>query len=109
MPSPDPQSGGGRARLRAVRSGLPHDSAHKHVAGTAMYVDDLPEPANLLHCYIGTSRCVHGHITRMDLDAVRAFPGVRAVISAADIPGPNDISPVQANDEAPARRQAAQG
>ena len=30
----------------------------------------------------------------LDLDAVRAAPGVVAVLTAADIPGINDVSPV---------------
>jgi xanthine dehydrogenase large subunit len=99
MPRPESQSEGRRDRFRAVRSGHPHDSARKHVSGTARYVDDLPEPAGLLHCYIGTSDCVHGHIRRLDLDAVRASPGVVAVLTAADIPGSNQISPVHVKDE----------
>ena len=34
---------------RAIGSSLAHDSAHLHVAGTAAYTDDLPEPRDLLH------------------------------------------------------------
>ena len=26
-----------------------HDSAHKHVSGQAVYIDDMPEPAGTLH------------------------------------------------------------
>jgi xanthine dehydrogenase large subunit len=62
-------------------------------------VDDLPEPASLLHCYVGTSECVHGRIRKIDLDAVRSSPGVVAVITAGDIPGSNQISPVHVKDE----------
>ena len=29
-----------------------HDSAHKHVSGTAVYIDDLPEPPGCLQVYI---------------------------------------------------------
>ena len=35
---------------------LPHESAHLHVAGTAPYVDDLPEIAGLLHAALGDER-----------------------------------------------------
>ncbi len=83
----------------SVRAALPHESAHKHVAGSAPYVDDLPQPEDLLHAYVGFSDIAHGRITRLDLEAVRASPGVAAVITARDIPGRNDISPVQAGDE----------
>ena len=34
----------------------------------------------------------------MDLASVRAAPGVVAVLSAADIPGRNDVSPVKGDD-----------
>ena len=82
-----------------VHSALPHDSAHKHVSGEALYVDDLPEPEGLLHAYFGVSHVAHGNIKAMDLEPVAAFPGVVTVITAADIPGVNEISPVQAGDD----------
>ena len=31
----------------------PHESASKHVSGKAKYIDDIPEPKNLLHAAIG--------------------------------------------------------
>ena len=34
---------------------LRHDSAHKHVAGSADYIDDMPEPAGTLHAALGLS------------------------------------------------------
>ncbi len=82
-----------------VHHPVPHDSAHKHVAGTAHYVDDLPEPDRLLHAYVGVSEFAHGRITELDLHAVQSAPGVVAVITAADIPGSNEISPIHADDE----------
>jgi xanthine dehydrogenase large subunit len=78
---------------------IAHDSAVRHVSGTADYVDDLPEPRNLLHCYIGTSEVAHARILNMDLSAVEAYPGVVSVMTHSDIPGSNDISPVHLNDE----------
>ncbi len=76
-----------------------HESAHLHVTGRADYTDDLPEPAGTLHAALGLSRCAHGRIAALDLDAVRAAPGVRAVLTAADIPGENDISPNGLHDD----------
>ena len=32
-----------------------HESGHKHVTGTAVYIDDIPEPAGTLHAYLGLS------------------------------------------------------
>ncbi|MDD3329191.1 MAG: xanthine dehydrogenase molybdopterin binding subunit [Zoogloea sp.] len=77
---------------------LPHESAHLHVAGSAAYTDDLPEPAGTLHAAVGLSEIAHGRLIALDLSAVRAAPGVRAVITAADIPGENDCGPVVHDD-----------
>ncbi len=88
-----------RRKIRNVFAAISHDSAHKHVSGTALYVDDIAEPSDLLHCYIGTSECAHARITNMDLSAVKRHPGVLRVMTADDIPGSNDISPVHIHDE----------
>ncbi|WP_448949976.1 xanthine dehydrogenase molybdopterin binding subunit [Labrys neptuniae] len=76
-----------------------HDSGHKHVAGDALYIDDMPEPAGLLHAALGLSHCAHGVIKELDLSAVKASPGVELVLTAADIPGVNDISPSNHHDD----------
>lgn len=81
------------APLRHVRQPLPHDSASKHVQGAAAYIDDMVEPAGTLHLAVGRSPAARGLIVSLDLAAVRAAPGVVAVLTAADIPGRNDISP----------------
>ena len=81
-----------------VRAAVPHDSAAKHVAGEALYVDDLPEPTGMLHAAVGLSAQAHAEIVRIDLDRVRAAPGVVAVVSAQDVPGSNDIGPVFPGD-----------
>jgi xanthine dehydrogenase large subunit len=87
---------------RTIRGGLraavPHDSAAKHVSGEALYVDDLPEPAGLLHAAVGLSARSHAEVARLDLDKVRAAAGVVAVVSARDVPGENDIGPVFPGD-----------
>jgi len=76
----------------------PHESAHLHVAGTAPYIDDLPELAGTLHAALGLSPVAHGRIRAMHLDRIRALPGVVAVLSAADIPGVNDCGPIVHDD-----------
>ncbi|MBU1174303.1 MAG: xanthine dehydrogenase molybdopterin binding subunit, partial [Alphaproteobacteria bacterium] len=78
---------------------LPHDSGHKHVAGTADYIDDIPMPADGLHAYLGLAERAHARIVSIDLDAVSAAPGVVTVLMARDIPGHNDVSPVGRHDE----------
>jgi len=87
-----------RARLGEVHRPLPHDSADLHVAGAAAYVDDLPEPVGVLHCAFGHAAEGHATLVSLDLDAVRAAPGVVAVLTAADIPGENNVGPVVHDD-----------
>ena len=76
-----------------------HDSAHKHVSGQAIYIDDMPEPAGTLHGCLGLSTVAHGTIRKMDLSAVRSAPGVVDVLTGHDMPGVNDISPTGRHDE----------
>ncbi|HYI48400.1 MAG TPA: xanthine dehydrogenase molybdopterin binding subunit [Allosphingosinicella sp.] len=83
---------------RAVHGPLPHDSADLHVAGTAAYVDDLPEPPGVLHLAFGHAAEGYATLLSLDLDAVRAAPGVVAVFTAADIPGENNVGPVVHDD-----------
>lgn len=83
----------------AAHTPIIHDSAVKHVTGQADYTDDLLEPVGTLYAYLGLSTVAHGRIVSMDLDAVRKAPGVHLVLTAADIPGHNDISPTGLHDE----------
>jgi xanthine dehydrogenase large subunit len=87
------------SRQSVVHSALAHDSAVKHVTGAAVYVDDIREPSGLLHAYVGTSTVAHGRLRTLDLDKVRAMDGVEAVITAEDVPGVNDTSPMHTLDE----------
>ncbi|WP_323794801.1 xanthine dehydrogenase molybdopterin binding subunit [Nisaea sp.] len=82
-----------------VHSAERHDSAHKHVTGAADYIDDMVEPVGTLHAYLGLAEVAHGAIASIDLSAVRAAPGVVDVLTAADIPAVNDVSPVHADDD----------
>ncbi|POR48943.1 xanthine dehydrogenase molybdopterin binding subunit [Bosea psychrotolerans] len=77
----------------------PHDSASKHVAGEAVYIDDIPEPAGLAHACLGLSGIAHGRLIALDLEPVRAAPGVLCLLTAKDIPGQNDISSTHRHDE----------
>lgn len=82
-----------------MHQALRHDSAHKHVAGSAEYIDDIPEPAGLLHGALGLSDRAHAEILSVDLSAVKAYPGVVCVLTGADVPGVNDISSGGHHDE----------
>jgi xanthine dehydrogenase large subunit len=82
-----------------MHASLRHDSAHKHVTGTAEYIDDMPEPAGTLHAALGMADRTHAEILSIDLSAVRSAPGVVAVLTADDIPGVNDVSSNGSHDE----------
>ena len=82
----------------SAAASLPHDAARQHVSGSARYVDDIPTPQGTLHLAFGLSSCAAGQIKSVDLDAVRACPGVHLVLEAKDLPHANDVSP-SAHDE----------
>jgi xanthine dehydrogenase large subunit len=86
------------APLRHIHKALPHDSGAKHVQGSAEYIDDIPEPAGTLHVAVGGAPVARGTLRRLDLSEVQSFPGVVAVVTAADIPGKNDVSPATADE-----------
>ena len=77
-----------------VHTSQRHDSAHKHVVGSAIYVDDIPELEGTLHAALVLGEVAHGRILSIDTKAARAMPGVVDILFAADIPGQNDIAPI---------------
>ncbi|HUC46284.1 MAG TPA: xanthine dehydrogenase molybdopterin binding subunit [Hyphomicrobiaceae bacterium] len=81
-----------------VRAAQRHDSGEKHVSGEAIYVDDMREPPGTLHIYIAMSARAHAVVKRLELERVRAQPGVAIVLTAKDVPGVNDVSPFAGDD-----------
>ncbi|CAM3409159.1 xanthine dehydrogenase molybdopterin binding subunit [Halomonas lysinitropha] len=75
-----------------------HESAVKHVTGRAAYIDDLQAPADCLHLALALSPVAHGHLIRLDLDTLRAMPGVVDAVGFDDVPGHTDIGPVFPGD-----------
>ena len=80
----------------ATRS-LLHDSGVGHVTGRARYVDDLPRP-DALEVWPVQSPIAHGTLRVLDVAAARTLPGVRAVITAAEIPGENDVGAIRPDE-----------
>ncbi|MCR6672364.1 xanthine dehydrogenase molybdopterin binding subunit [Devosia ginsengisoli] len=76
-----------------------HDSGPKHVSGTAEYIDDMIEPEGTVHAYLALSTRAHAEIVAVDIEAVKAAPGVIGVLTSEDIPGENDVSPSHKHDE----------
>ena len=71
----------------------PHESAHKHVTGEAIYTDD--QPAGALEVWPVCSPHAHARILSRDATAARAMPGIRAVLLAEDVPGENNVGGVK--------------
>ena len=82
----------------SIHKSVQHDSALKQSCGTARYLDDIPEPKAILHMYIAMSDHAHADIKSLDLSQVRTARGVKCVLTAADIPGHNDVSPFGGDD-----------
>ena len=81
-----------------VHKALPHESAALHVTGAARYVDDIRAPQDTAVLVPGLSPVAKGKIARLDLEQVRTQDGIIAVLTADDIPGHNDVSPVFGDD-----------
>lgn len=98
--APEATAGGAHAMAAAHRVGASraHESAHLHVAGAAPYTDDILEVAGTLHGAFGLSPVAAGRLLGIDLDLLRAQPGVVAVLAAADIPGMNDCGAIVHDD-----------
>src|SRR5499427_10387549 len=88
-------------RIRgAVHTAVRHDSAVAHVTGAARYLDDAPTAPGTLEAALVLSPHAHARIRRIDLSAALDAPGVVAAITAADIPGKNDIAPIRSDEPA---------
>ena len=62
-----------------------------HVRGESLFIDDIPEPPDLLHAAVAFSPVANGRLTGLDLAAARRAPGVTAVFEGKDVPGENQI------------------
>jgi len=78
----------------------------RFLRGRGQYVDDLTREG-LLHAVILRSSVAHGRIRSIDADAARARPGVRAVITAAEIGDPVPLIPMR-QEPLPALKQYLQ-
>ena len=68
-----------------IGAGIPRIDAWDKVLGTAMYPADLNMPG-VLHGKIVFSERAHARIIGIDTSAARAYPGVVAVFTHADVP-----------------------
>ena len=68
-----------------------HSDLLAHATGQSRFLDDIPEQKGTLHAVVFGSPVAHGRITGVDLAEARQLPGVVGILSAADIPGENQI------------------
>ncbi|WP_371763561.1 xanthine dehydrogenase molybdopterin binding subunit [Massilia sp.] len=87
-----------KAEWKQVGLGKAHESARLHVLGQADYTDDIAEVRGTLHAALGLSGKAHARILDIDFTDVLASRGVRAVLTAKDIPGTNDCGPIIHDD-----------
>ena len=75
---------------------VPHESAHGHVTGRALYADDLAGRfPGLLHAWPVLAPHAHARVTALDTAPALETPGVVTVLTSADVPGENDSGPVR--------------
>ena len=72
-----------------------HESAISHVTGQASYVDDIALKAGTLALWPVRSIHAHAKFSLNDLTAARNAPGVKAILTASDIPGLNNTGPAR--------------
>jgi xanthine dehydrogenase large subunit len=62
-----------------------------HTRGESVFVGDLPDPAGTLHAAVLASPLARGRILRLDTTPATDVAGTVAVLTAADVPGENQI------------------
>ena len=82
----------------ANNNSIPHESAHLHVTGDAAFADDIAQLEGTLFIALFTSEKAHAKIKSIDTSAVEASTGFVALLTSADIAGPNDCGPIVHDD-----------
>ena len=82
--------------VKGVGLAIPRPDSPEKVTGQVQYVADL-KPRGLLHAKLLRSPHAHARIRRLDASRARALPGVRAVLTAADLPELKRKAPTRAH------------
>ena len=82
--------------VKGIGLSIPRPDGPDKVTGQVQYVADL-NPKGLLHAKLLRSPHAHARIVRIDVSRAKALPGVRAVITAADIPQLKKKAPTRAH------------
>jgi xanthine dehydrogenase molybdopterin binding subunit/xanthine dehydrogenase small subunit len=78
---------------------IPHESAHAHVSGQAVYLDDMPPFRNELTVEFVGSSLAHARIVKVDVAEAAKIAGIAGVFAAADVPGHNQFGPIFQDEE----------
>src|SRR2546426_3545706 len=82
--------------VKGIGLSIPRPDGPEKVTGQVQYVADLT-PRGLLPAKLLRSPHAHARILRIDVSRARALPGVRAVLTAADIPVLKKKAPTRAH------------
>jgi CO/xanthine dehydrogenase Mo-binding subunit len=82
--------------VKGVGVAIPRPDGPEKVTGRVQYVADIPAKG-LLHAKLLRSPHAHAKIVSIDVSAARALPGVRAVLTAKDIPHLKTKAPTRAH------------
>ena len=75
-----------------------HLDPNRHVRGESQYLDDVPTQQGTLYAAVFESPLAHGVLRSLDFSAALAVPGVARILTAADIPGHNQIGGIVADE-----------
>lgn len=64
----------------------------RRVAGRTAYATDVPPLDGLLHGAVLRCGVAHARVVSLDVRGARAMPGVRAVVTAEDVPEPTALA-----------------
>ncbi len=82
--------------VKGVGVAIPRPDGPEKVTGRVQYVADIPAKG-LLHAKLLRSPHAHARIVSIDTSAAKALPGVRAVLTAKDIPHLKKKAPTRAH------------
>jgi CO/xanthine dehydrogenase Mo-binding subunit len=82
--------------VKGVGVAIPRPDGPEKVTGRVQYVADI-KPKGLLHAKLLRSPHAHAKIVSIDVSAAKALPGVRAVLTAKDIPHLKKKAPTRAH------------
>ena len=71
--------------VKGVGLAIPRPDGPEKVTGQVQYVADI-KPKGMLHAKLLRSPHAHARIVKIDTTRAKALPGVRAVLTARDIP-----------------------